>query len=298
MELRHLRYFIAVAETENITRAAARLHLSQPPLTRQIRELEQEMGVELFHRTGKSIRLTEAGRVFLRASRAVLEQVAHAVEEARQAQPGHVEELHVGYAPSPTVELLPPVLKAFERIRPDVKVRLHDLSFPEMLTGLRTGKLQAALMMQPVKAALKGLCFEPLVSYPVMAAVPLKHAWARCRSVTPADILAGPMVAYSRVDYPDYQDFLVRRLGPAVRRKVFAEECDGGMSLIAAVESGKGGAVVASVFAWTAGKRLKLVPILPAPPAAVVGAAWVEGERNPAIEALLAAMREAVEQSR
>src|SRR3954469_22837844 len=99
MELRHLRYFVAVAEEENVTRAAARLHVSQPPLSRQIRDLEEELGVELFERAAKSIRLTEAGRVFLVEARAVLERAKLAEQTVKALGGGLSGELNVGYAP-------------------------------------------------------------------------------------------------------------------------------------------------------------------------------------------------------
>src|SRR5690242_10594314 len=105
MELRHLRYFVAVAEEENVSRAALRLHVSQPGLSRQIRDLEEELRLSLFERDAKSLRLTETGRVFLEEARAVLRRVDDAVRAARAVASGG--ELHVGYAPSLTARILP-----------------------------------------------------------------------------------------------------------------------------------------------------------------------------------------------
>src|SRR5436190_5053666 len=113
MELRHLRYFVAAAEAENVSRAALKLHLSQPALSRQIRDLEGELGFQLFERSAKSVRLTEAGRSFLKEARAVLERADEAVRSARAIATGGRAELHVGYAPSPTVRIMPPILRAF-----------------------------------------------------------------------------------------------------------------------------------------------------------------------------------------
>ena len=146
MELRHLRYFVAVAELQNITRAAARLHVSQPPLSRQIRDLEDELGVNLFEHSAKALRLTEAGRVFLPEARAALQRVGDAVQTAKIVGTGQRGEIHVGYAPSLAVELLPRALKYFHESSPGVRVRLHDLSTQEMLLALGDGKLQVALL--------------------------------------------------------------------------------------------------------------------------------------------------------
>src|SRR6266850_6633112 len=137
MELRHLRYFIGVAETENVSRAALKLHVSQPALSRQIRDLEDELGFLLLERTGRSVRLTESGRTFLIEARAVLQRAEDAVKAARAVAIGGRAELHIGYAPSLTARILPPALRAFQAELPNVRVKLHDLSTEEMPAGLR-----------------------------------------------------------------------------------------------------------------------------------------------------------------
>src|SRR5688572_24695343 len=119
MELRHLRYFVAVAQEENVTRAAARLHISQPPLTRQIHDLEDELRVSLCQRTGKTIRLTKAGAAFLKEAQQFLRAVDLAIESVRYIAAEKVD-LHVGYAPSPTVEILPNLLARVEQTCPNV----------------------------------------------------------------------------------------------------------------------------------------------------------------------------------
>src|SRR3954463_4164480 len=134
MELRHLRYFIAVAEAENVTRAALKLHVSQPGLSRQVRDLEDELGFALFKRSAKSVKLPEAGAVFLKEARAVLERAGEAVQAARAVATGGRGEVHIGYAPSLTARILPPTLRAFQSVAPGVRVKLHDLATEEMLT--------------------------------------------------------------------------------------------------------------------------------------------------------------------
>src|SRR5256712_66478 len=157
MELRHLRYFVAVAEEQNVTRAAARLHVSQPPLSRQIRDLEDELGVALFDHGAKAVRLTEAGRVFLTEARAVVQRADEAVQTVRAVASGQRGEIHVGYAPSLTVELLPRALRFFQEANPGVRVQLHDLSTQEMLRGLRDGKLHVALVDSVLSESFDGL---------------------------------------------------------------------------------------------------------------------------------------------
>src|SRR5437879_11906498 len=141
VELRHLRYFVAVAEMENVPRAALKLHVSQPALSRQIRDLEDEIGFSLLERTAKSVRLTDAGRAFLDNARALLQNADGAVTKARAAASAEPTELHVDYSPTPTAKLLPKILRPCQRAMPSVHVRLHDWSNEENVAGVRDGRL-------------------------------------------------------------------------------------------------------------------------------------------------------------
>src|SRR5689334_19902166 len=160
MELRHLRYFVAVAEEENITRAAARLHVSQPPLSRQMRDLEHELGVVLLERTRRAVRLTPAGWAFLEECYTVLRHAEQAVRVARSAAAGGRGEFKLGYAPGPTQEFLRELLRQLRVTDPELRIELHDLTTEEMMAGLRAGKLDAALAVKPRAGALRGLMFE------------------------------------------------------------------------------------------------------------------------------------------
>src|SRR5438552_1593697 len=153
MELRHLRYFVAVAEMENVSRAALKLHVSQPALSRQIRDLEDEIGFCLLERTAKSVRLTDAGRAFLSDARALLQQADEAVKKARAIAGAEPTELKVGYSPAAVAEILPKTLRAFQRKMPNVHVRLHDWSNRDILDGIRDGRIQLGLIVPPLKAS-------------------------------------------------------------------------------------------------------------------------------------------------
>jgi LysR family transcriptional regulator, benzoate and cis,cis-muconate-responsive activator of ben and cat genes len=291
MELRHLRYFVAVAEEQNVTRAAARLNVSQPPLTRQIRDLEHELGFQLFLRTGKTVRLTDAGRTFLDEARAVLRRLDEAVEAARTAASGKYGELHIGYAPSPSVGLMSAALRELQRLAPGVRVSLHDMASPEMLAGLRARTLHAALMMQPPPQAMAGIAFEPLQSFAVVVAVPPSHRFARRRSVTIGEVMAEPLVGLSRKEYPDYHAMLRRVLGRSAKVMALAQESDGGMSLVAAVEAGRGIAIVIDATAAAAGARLNYVKFSPPFPRAIMGVAYLNNELTPVTKTLLDILR-------
>jgi LysR family transcriptional regulator, benzoate and cis,cis-muconate-responsive activator of ben and cat genes len=286
MELRHLRYFIGVAEEENVSRAALKLHVSQPALSRQIRDLEDELGFQLLERSAKSVRLTEAGRVFLIEARAVLQRAEDAVKAARTIATGGGE-LHVGYAPSLTARILPPTLRTFQAESPGVRVKLHDLSTEEMLAGLREGELQIAFIPRPTPAVLRGFRFTELVRDPVCLAVAPKHPLAGRRTVTLAEAAREPLITYNRKDYPDAHEHLTAVFAAIKSKFRIVEEHDSVSSLIAAIEAEVGVAVAAQSLICTAGTRLKLIPISPAPEPLIVGAAWVKGRLTATAERFL-----------
>jgi DNA-binding transcriptional LysR family regulator len=289
MELRHLRYFVAVAEAENVTRAATKLHVSQPGISRQIRDLEDEIGFPLFERSAKSVRLTDAGKVFLDEARAVLQRAEDAVAAARAKAGGMAGEIQIGYAPSLTVQILPQALRIFQAEFPGVRVMLHDLSTEEMLSQLHSGKLQLALMVQPAKKALRGLRFEELARYPMQVAVAPTHPLAKARGVSLEAVAKERLIGYSRTDYPEYHDEIAALFHSASRKPQIAQEHDGVTSLIAAVESGRGVALVPSCLACMVGPRLKLIPLIPAGPPIVVGAIVKAGAVPAGVEKFIAA---------
>lgn len=297
MELRHLRYFVAVAEAENVTRAARKLHVSQPALSRQIHDLEEELGFTLLERSAKSVRLTDAGRTFLNETHAVLNRVAAAVDRARAVAVRERAEIHVGYAPSPTVQILPPTLRAFAAKSPSTRVTLHDLSSGEMLARLRDGRLHFAFMVRPARTVSRGLGFEELARDPMRVAVAPGHAFARRRNVTLAEVAREPLITYHRADYPDYHAMLATLFAQVSKPRI-AEEHDSVTSLIAAIEVGSGVAVVTQSLGCLAGPRLKLVPLLPTSEPLVVGIAWLnKGGMTEAARAFLQCAREVAAQA-
>ena len=292
MELRHLRYYVAVAEQENVSRAALKLHVSQPALSRQIRDLEEELGFLLLERSAKSVRLTGAGRVFLAESRAVLQRAEEAVKAARAIAAGGGE-LHVGYAMSPTVRILPQALRAFQSELPGTRVKLHDLTTEEMLLGLRNGKLQIAFMVHARLAGMRGLHWEELARLPICLAVAPGHPLARRKGLKLTEIARHPLIAFNHTEYPDYHELLDAWFSAAKVKPRIAEEHDSVSSLIAAVEAGDGVALVTESMACVAGPRLSLKRITPAPKPLVLGAVWPDGGLSPAAAQFLACARKA-----
>jgi DNA-binding transcriptional LysR family regulator len=295
MELRHLRYFVVVAEEQSVTRAAARLHVSQPPLSRQVRDLEEELGVELFRRTAKSLALTEAGKIFLVEARAVLLRVDEAVDAVRAVAARNRGMLHVAYAPSLTVRLLPGALRIFESAHPGVRVSLHDLSSAESVQRLASGKIDLALTVRPFASCMKnlrGLTFAPLATYPIRCAVAVSHPLARKKSVALAELKTERFIVYSRDEYPEYYHELKTLFHPFGFEPRVGEEYEAVTGLIAAVEAGQGIALVSASLVCLTGPRLKLLPLKPHVAPISVGALLMK-DASPLAQGFVTAAREA-----
>lgn len=154
MDLRHLRYFVALAEELHFGRAARRLAISQPPLSQQMHLLEQELGGPLFARTSRRVELTEAGRVFLPEARAILARVDRASEVGRRAMRGEIGELRLGFtASAPLANVMPAIIRAFREHRPDVHLTLQEMLSHQQVQALRDGALDVAFLRAPTDPA-------------------------------------------------------------------------------------------------------------------------------------------------
>jgi DNA-binding transcriptional LysR family regulator len=294
MELRHLRYFVAVGEQQNLSRAALKLHVSQPALSKQVRDLEDEIGFSLLKRTAKSVRLTEAGRAFLNKTRALLQQAEEAVKEARAIATAEPGELHVGYSPTAAAEILPKILRAFQRKMPNVHVPLHDWSKKDILDGIRDGRLQLGLIVPPPKSsALHDLRYEELFDERVCVAVAPQHSFARRRAIPIAEVAAEPLIGPSRDHYPDYYDYLSIIFSKLKQKPRVVEEHDSAFGIISAVEAGTGVAIVSDVFRHSFGSRVKLLHITPEPKPISVGIVALKGRLSPVAEKFWQCAKEA-----
>ena len=186
MELRQLRYFVAVAEEGNFSRAAAKLHVSQPPLSTQIKSLENELGVRLLERSNRGVSLTTAGSVFLEEARVVLARLKHAKIEALRADRGDIGMLSIGFVSIADYGILPPALKDFRARFPLVEVQLHELTTDAQVRELRSAHLDLGIGLAPVDEP--DLEFERLAREELVLASPSGHPAAKRE--TPVDLRA------------------------------------------------------------------------------------------------------------
>ena len=270
---------------ENVSRAALKLHVSQPALSAQIRDLEEDVGFSLLERTAKSVRLTDAGRVFLDRARAVLQQVDEAVKTARAVATGELAELHVAFLPGTIAHLLPAILRAYQHSMPKVSVKLHEQSNEQNERALRDGRLQIAFVVRTTKAPpFRKLRFHELERMQARLAVAPDHPLARRRTVSLADAVREPFVAFARGEHSGYHAQLAAIFADVKSKPRIVEEHDSVSSLISAIEAGTGVALVSDAFAHSAGDRVKLLRFSPKPPTAILGIAAPEGRMSPAAE--------------
>jgi DNA-binding transcriptional LysR family regulator len=204
MELRHLRYFVAVAEEGHLGRAAHRLHLSQPPLTRQIHQLEQQVGTALFVRTPRGMELTEAGRTFLIDARHVLELTDRAAERAQRAGRGIAGRIDVALFGTGIFGAIPQLLRAYRRDHPEVRIELHNMTKDEQLEALAQRRIGLAFnrLMQPVP----GIVSEVLLTEALFVAAPSDHPLATRPAIAVAELEHHPLVLFPTGLRPSFID--------------------------------------------------------------------------------------------
>lgn len=246
MDLRHLRYFIAVAEELSFTKAAERLHKAQPPVSQQIRQLEDEMGVTLLNRTRRHVELTEAGRIFLEQARQILRSTESAVVLAQRAQRGEIGRLTVGFFEHMSYTLLPPILRAYRERFPSVEVQLRWFPVIRQAEALRRGDLDIAFMR--LVPDLNEVTWETILEEPFVLAIPSGHPLADVETVSLKNCAQEQFIMYMADLAPDFHAMNLRMCASAGFVPKVASEVGQVYTLLGLVSSGAGiGFVPASV---------------------------------------------------
>jgi len=292
MELRHLRYFVAVAEELNFTRAAKRLRISQPPLSLQIRQLEKELGTPLFRRLTRGIELTDAGKLLLEQARSILKQVEDAAVGVRGRGRGETGRVIVGangacFHPL-VLKVLYECMTRYPSLTVAVEVEVTNTSL--LIAWLRTGQIDACLISLPIDDS-EGLAIEPLIDEDCVIALPHRHALANSASASLASLAKEKFVLFHRSFNPGMYDSIFA----TCRRAGFSPKLDQEVGqiviVIPVVAAGFGVSIVPRSFSEIHLHGVKYVDIDGDAPLATLALAYRHDERSPAIKNTVKAAR-------
>ena len=291
MDLRQLRYFVAVAEERHFGRAAQRLHMSQPPLSMQIKALERELGIELLERTSRRVALTDAGRALLERAKTILDAVEEAREVARGAEQGMQGRLEVGFISSASLSLLPPSIRLFRERFGGVELELKELTSAQQMDALYEGGIRVGLVRLPLRAP--GIRFEPVLEERLVVAVPSGHALEKLERVPLEAIVDLPLIFFTRQLIPGFHAQIVelfRRVGAFPK---VAQHAVHVQTIVGLVASGVGIAILPS-SAERVSREGVVYRTLDVPDATSwMGLAWVEGDESKLVKNFIGTVREA-----
>jgi LysR family transcriptional regulator, hca operon transcriptional activator len=293
VELRHLRYFVAVADELNFTRAAARLHTSQPSLSQQIRQLEAEVGVALLDRSRHHVALTNAGRVFLRETKDILGRLDHAGRLAKQAAGGRAGDLSVGTFPAADVRIVPALRPLVATHLPNLRLILHSKYAVEPVAALRSGALDVAFLRGPLDA--DGLELVDLLHEEIVVVLPAHHALAR-RTRIPVHLLNDlPCIIMERSLAPALHDAIAALYRQAHLRMQAVSRADNVLGHLQLVQEGLGFALLPDSVGGLLPPGVVLKPLAydPVPTVSIV-LGWKAGNASPLIRAFVDLVRQSL----
>jgi DNA-binding transcriptional LysR family regulator len=292
MEIRRLRYFVAVAEELSFTRAAERLHIAQPPLSIQIRALEQEVGARLFDRDQRHVYLTQAGKHLLVRARGILASVEEAKAEVRCAELGDIGSLHLGYASSAMfTSSLTSAIKQFRSGFPQVLLTLHEMTSLDQLNGLYYRTLDAGIVRATDIALPSGIVTEEWHRAPLVAAMTSDHPLTRKRAIAIGDLRNEPFIMYPRESGIGLYWQVLRLCAGAGFRPQIAREVQELTTIVGLVDAGVGVAIVPADTKSIQLSGVSYVPLRDAGAFSILYLALRERDRNTHLHALLSTLR-------
>jgi len=263
VELRHLRYFAAVVAHGSFNRAAASLHLTQPALSRQVKDLEDELSVRLLVRTKNSVTLTDAGRLFFEDARELLARSEQAIRRVREESRNEI--LRVGYAPSMTSGIMAGALKKFQSASPRVRVELSDLSSREMNAKARQGLLDLLVTAYAPAHEMPGFQWTELWRVSTVLVMPKSHPLAKLKKIAPARLRDLPLIGLAQENYPDYVQTIRAMLEPfGVTPRFLTLINDGVPTMFPVLEANRAAAILAEGVVNIIPRTLVTRPFSPA----------------------------------
>jgi DNA-binding transcriptional LysR family regulator len=289
MELRHLRYFVAVAETLHFRRAAEGLSIAQPALSQQIQQLERELGVKLLERTHRRVSMTDAGTVFLERARASLHEASEAMRLARLAGRGEVGHLGVGAVTSALYGIFPDVVRVFRERHRDVHLTLHELSAAEQTRALHDGRIQVSFLRPPMDDS--AIEVQTIVREPWVVAMPVSHRLAGRTRVALRTLAGEPFVTFPRELAPVLYDQLISMCRAAGFSPHIVQEAQM-QTIVSLVAAGIGVALVPATLQNLSRSGLVYKRLTGAPSRIELAVAWRRDDTSPLLRAFLEVVRE------
>jgi LysR family transcriptional regulator, hca operon transcriptional activator len=294
VELRHLRYFVAVAEELSFTRAASRLHTAQPSLSQQIRQLEEQVGVQLLERSRHHVALTNAGQVMLQQARDILGRVEHAGILARQAADGRAGNLSVGTFPSADVRVLPMLRPLLAAQMPNLQLTVHSKYAMDPLEGLRSGALDVAFMRGPLD--VEGLETRELLREQLVVILQSSHPLARRKQVAMRSLDGLPCVMPQRSLSPMLHDAVASLYTQAGISPLAASSADNVLGLLQQVQQGMGFAILPDSICALLPQGVICKPLDIAPAQAIsILAVWKRGNSSRLVHEFVELARRCIE---
>jgi DNA-binding transcriptional LysR family regulator len=286
MELRHLRYFVAVAEEMSFTRAAERLHMRQPPLSIQIRHLERELGAELFDRSGRGITLTLAGRTLFDEARRIIDEIDGAARTIRRIADGELGHLTIAFIPSAANCVLGPVLRAFRNRYANVELRLHEMSPDDALEAVRERRADLAFLYRPLVD--ENLNQRVVADEPLLAAVPADHPLANAAEIDLRDLGEESFILPRQYGVPGLNAQVLAACSSAgFRPHVIQKDIWLTQTILSLVAAGLGVALVPRSAARLQRAGIAYLPLSHTAHTIPLGAVWRRDSRSPALSRFL-----------
>ncbi|MCL1475355.1 LysR family transcriptional regulator [Argonema antarcticum] len=296
MELRHLRYFIAVAEELHFSKAAERLHIAQPPLSQQIQQLEAELGVELFQRkTKRQVQLTDAGRVFLQEAYQLLTQLEQAIQVTRRVGRGEVGQLRVGFISSVTYDVLPAILRQFREEFPDVELVLLELTTIEQEQALRENRIEVGFVHPPLENDT--LSCECIQQQPLIVALPETHPLAVQERVKVSQLAEEFFILFPRQKGLGLYDRILTLCEQANFTPKVGQQAIQMQTIIGLVSAGMGIAIVPSCLQNLQRSGVVYRSFEEETPLVEAAVAWRQGEETPIVRQFLQVVRQVCTES-
>jgi len=285
IELRHLHYFIAVAEELHFSRAAQRLHISQPPLSQQIRGLEDELGVKLFERTKRQVQLTEAGKIFLERAYGVLGQLEVAIEETQRIGRGEVGRLAIAFVDSAMYTLLPEILRVFREKFPAVELRLQELTTAQQIQALHHKQVDIGIVRSAIsEPGLSGSCFLP---ESLVLALPETHPLSAQTQLSLSTLADESFILFPAKMGPVFYEQIINLCQQAGFRPKVAQEAVQMQTIVGLVAAGLGIAFVPASLQNFHRSGVIYRPLQEQIPKTGLYLAWRQHDLSPVIRAFL-----------